>query len=45
LLKAGRSKSPMEILRDAGVDLQSSEAYDIAFGKFDRAVDELTALS
>lgn len=45
LLRAGRSKPPMEILKDAGVDLESSEPYEIAFGKFDRMVEELESLS
>jgi oligoendopeptidase F len=43
-LCAGGGKSPYEILKDAGVDLNSSHPYDVAFGEFETALRDLKDL-
>jgi len=40
-LKSGSSKLPYDILVDAGVDLAQTEAYQVAFGEFKNALEEL----
>ena len=45
LLKAGGSKDPLDIIKDAGVDMQSSTPYDLAANKFKARIDELRKLS
>jgi len=45
LLEAGSSRDPLTILENAGVNLNASEPYEIAFGRFDRYVGELEALA
>ncbi len=44
LLKAGSSKDPLVILKDAGVDMLSSEPYDLAARIFEERVAELERL-
>ena len=43
-LKGGCSKDPLDLLRDAGVDMESPEPVAAALTKFDRLVDELDGL-
>jgi len=43
-LKAGCSKDPLDLLRDAGVDLQEPTAVDAALERFANLVDELDRL-
>ena len=43
-LKAGCSKYPLELLRDAGVDMEQPQAVDTALGYFERLVAELDEL-
>ncbi len=43
-LSGGCSKSPIELLRGAGVDMASGEAVDRALEQFDQLVDELSEL-
>ncbi len=43
-LKGGCSKYPLDLLRDAGVDLEQPHAVDAAMARFDELVDELEAL-
>lgn len=43
-LRAGGTKSPYEIILDAGVDLCSENPYNIALKEFGRALDELKKL-
>ncbi len=43
-LKAGCSKYPLELLRDAGVDMQQPAPIDTALRRFAELVDELDAL-
>jgi oligoendopeptidase F len=43
-LSAGGSKSPYEILKDAGVDLKSPESYETAFKEFAATLEELKGL-
>jgi len=44
-LKAGCSKDPLDLLRDAGVDMQQPGPVDAALGRFARLVDELERLT
>lgn len=44
-LAAGCSKDPLDLLRDAGVDMQQPAAVDTALELFGRLVDELDAVS
>ncbi len=43
-LQAGCSKYPLELLRDAGVDMEQPHAVDTALGYFERLVAELDEL-
>ena len=43
-LKGGCSKYPLDLLRDAGVDLEKPDAVDTALKYFARLVDELDSL-
>jgi oligoendopeptidase F len=43
-LKGGCSKYPLELLRDAGVDMESPEPVDRALGRFEELVGELEGL-
>lgn len=43
-LKSGSSKFPLELLRDAGVDMSRPEPVRIALGHFSKLVDELEEL-
>jgi len=43
-LKAGCSKFPLDLLRDAGVDMEQPDAVDAALARFDGLVDELDRL-
>lgn len=43
-LKAGGSKSPYEILRDAGVDLMTDRPYETAMLEFRNTLSEFTSL-
>ena len=43
-LKGGGSKYPLDLLRDAGVDMEKPEAVDTALQQFERLVTELDGL-
>ncbi|MEQ8785770.1 MAG: oligoendopeptidase F [Pirellulaceae bacterium] len=43
-LKGGCSKYPLDLLRDAGVDMQRPQSVDTALAHFAKLVDELDAL-
>ncbi len=43
-LKGGCSKDPLDLLRDAGVDMEKPDAVDAALDHFGRLVDELDEL-
>jgi oligoendopeptidase F len=43
-LRGGSSKWPLDLLRDAGVDLEKPEPVAIALARFSELVDELTTL-
>ena len=43
-LQSGGSKFPLDLLRDAGVDLEQPDAVDAAMARFKELVDELEAL-
>lgn len=43
-LSAGSSKYPIEILKDAGVDMTTSEPFDKAIEKMNRIMDEIERL-
>jgi oligoendopeptidase F len=43
-LKGGCSKYPLDLLRDAGVDLEQPEPVDTALKRFEELVDELDSL-
>ncbi len=45
MLKAGSSKDPLVILKEAGVDMLSSEPYDLAAKIFDERTTELAKLA
>lgn len=45
LLRGGCAQDPMTILREAGVDLETKEPYEIAFKRFDRYLGELEKLA
>lgn len=45
LLEAGSSKDPIEILKDAGVDMMSPKPYALAADKFAKRVAELEKLA
>ncbi len=44
MLSSGSSKPPIELLREAGVDLTKPKAIESALELFDRTLDELTQL-
>ncbi|MDN3511941.1 MAG: oligoendopeptidase F [Candidatus Jettenia sp.] len=44
-LKAGSHKEPLEILKDAGVDLTGKEAYEVTVNKFRKLLAEYKSLS
>jgi oligoendopeptidase F len=43
-LKSGGSRYPLDILKDAGVDLTTPEAVEVTFGVLDEMVDRLETL-
>jgi oligoendopeptidase F len=43
-LKGGSSKYPLDLLRDAGVDMEKPDAVDAALKYFDELVGELDEL-
>jgi oligoendopeptidase F len=43
-LQGGCSKYPLDLLRDAGVDLEKPEPVDTALSRFAELVDELDSL-
>ena len=43
-LKGGCSKDPLDLLRDAGVDMEQPAAVDTALAHFGKLVDELDEL-
>ena len=43
-LKGGCSKDPLDLLRDAGVDMESPEPVDTALARFESLVEELDEL-
>ena len=43
-LQGGCSKDPLDLLRDAGVDMEQPTAVDTALAEFERLVDELDEL-
>ena len=43
-LKGGCSKWPLDLLRDAGVDMESGEPVDAAMSRFEELVGELEEL-
>ncbi len=43
-LKGGCSKDPLDLLRDAGVDMEQPAAVDRALEQFGKLVDELDSL-
>ncbi len=43
-LKGGRSKWPLDLLRDAGVDMESPEPVNTALSHFEKLVEEFDAL-
>jgi len=43
-LRAGCSQDPLDLLRDAGVDMKSPEPVNAALGHFEQLVDELDEL-
>jgi oligoendopeptidase F len=43
-LSGGCSKDPLDLLRDAGVDMEQPEAIDAALRQFDVLVEELDRL-
>src|SRR5207248_11577912 len=43
-LKGGCSKWPLDLLRDAGVDMETGEAVDATMARFERLVGELEEL-
>ena len=43
-LSGGCSKDPLDLLRDAGVDMETPEPVNAALARFGKLVDELDAL-
>lgn len=43
-LSGGCSKEPLDLLRDAGVDMEQPHAVETALGQFEQLVDELDEL-
>jgi oligoendopeptidase F len=44
MLKGGSSKPPLELLKEAGLDMSKPDAIESALILFDKTVDELNAL-
>jgi oligoendopeptidase F len=44
LLRAGGSGDPLDLIRTAGVDLADAETFRLAFGRFERTVEQLSGL-
>jgi oligoendopeptidase F len=44
LLSAGASKYPVDLLRDAGVDMNTDEPLDLTMASMNRAMDEMEKL-
>jgi oligoendopeptidase F len=44
MLKAGSSKYPVELLKDAGVDMTTSQPFDAAIREMNRIMDEIEAI-
>ncbi len=44
MLKGGCSKAPLDLLRDAGVDLSKPDAIEAALERFDRTITEVAKL-
>ncbi len=45
MLSRGSSDYPLTLLEDAGVDMTTSEPYDIAMARFEKVLDEVEALA
>ena len=43
-LGSGTSKYPIELLKDAGVDMTTDEPLDLTIGKMNRVMDEIERL-
>jgi len=43
-LSAGGSKYPIELLKDAGVDMTTDEPLDLTVKKMNRVMDEIDAI-
>ena len=43
-LSAGGSKYPIDLLKDAGVDMTTSEPLDLTVKKMNRVMDEMEAI-
>ena len=43
-LSAGGSKYPIDLLKDAGVDMTTSEPLDLTMKKMNRVMDEMDAI-
>jgi oligoendopeptidase F len=43
-ISAGGSKYPIELLKDAGIDMTSAEPLDLTIAKMDRVIDEMEKL-
>ncbi len=43
-LEAGSHKEPLEILKDAGVDLTGKEVYEVTVNKFRKLLEEYKSL-
>ena len=43
-LAAGGSKYPIDLLKDAGVNMSTSEPLDLTIAKMDRVMDEIEKL-
>ena len=41
LLKSGSSKYPVDLLKDAGVDMTTSQPFDAAMREMNRIMDEI----
>jgi oligoendopeptidase F len=44
MLRAGSSKYPIDVLRDAGIDMTTAAPIEAAVAEFDRAVTEFEKL-
>ena len=43
-LSAGGSKYPIDLLKDAGVDMTTNEPLDLAMARMNKVMDEMEAL-